>query len=322
MRPCPRPRIGSRTSVWSAVARALVMMWILVSAAAPVDAEDAADVFRVTPWNQLIEQAAQMGLPTEFLAALPPDFVSIEFEDLHTYAAEYHPESHRMVLNRTLSFNVAGSVLRPLRTLHHRDIGTLFHELFHAYMDYLVTHQSDTAADRAPRRLLAFARDRQACRYTHVQITPIVQRKSATEARELSAQESWEALNETWAVFVGWAVWTKLEAGAASRAAADDNDTSIEPDWFRRLEQANERGELRGYYEPEDPEERALTEKRYLSLAYRIAPDEARLLMATVMEVREEAALTLSQRLERDADGLVLGTECAAYPVEITKNSP
>ncbi|GKS57719.1 hypothetical protein YTPLAS18_12460 [Nitrospira sp.] len=268
---------------------------------------------------QLVQESRDMGLPTRFLETIPADFVTIEFEDLHTYAAEYHPDDHRMVLNRTLSFNVAGSVLRPLRTLHHRDIGTLFHELFHAYMDYLVTHPSATAQSRDRERLLTFARDRQDCRYTHVYITPIVQRKAATESRELNERESWEALNETWGVFVGWAVWTKLEAGAAEREGAGARQAY--QDWFARLQQANERGELRGYYEPEDEEERALTKKRYLSLAYRIAPDEARELMASVMEVSKEEATLVEQLLAQQAGTLVLGQNCKSYPIENMKNN-
>ena len=38
-----------------------------------------------------------------------------------------------------LSFNAAGGALRSLRDLTNRDIQTLYHELFHAFMDYLTT---------------------------------------------------------------------------------------------------------------------------------------------------------------------------------------
>ncbi len=279
----------------------------------------ASEAHRTSPWNQLVEEARAMGLPVRFLESIPADFVAIEFEDLHTYAAEYHPEDHRMVLNRTLSFNAAGSVLRPLRTLHHRDVGTLFHELFHAYMDYLVADPSATARDESRQALLAFARDRQGCRYTQVQITPVVQRRAATEPRELSDRESWEALNETWAVFIGWAVWTKLEAADAAVAQRKPR-ASWDRDWFARLQRANERGELRGYYEPEDFEERALTKKRYLSLAFRIAPDEAKILMASVMEVPVKAARSVEQLLAWRGQPLDRGQNCQPYPIDISKN--
>ena len=65
-------------------------------------------------WKQIIVEAEGLGLPTKFLKAVPPDFVKFEFDDLQAFAAEYHLGEHRMVLNRTLSFNVAGGTLRPL----------------------------------------------------------------------------------------------------------------------------------------------------------------------------------------------------------------
>ncbi len=261
------------------------------------------------PWRQLIAEAKAMGLPTKFLEVIPPDFVVIEFEDLHTYAAEYHPEDHRMVLNRSLSFNAAGSVLRPLRTLPHRDIGTLFHELFHAYMDYLVAVASAMEHDPQRQGFMAFARDRQRCRYTAVEIVPVVQRKAALEVRQLSDNESWEALNETWGVFVGWAIWTRLEAGVAN-AGPPAQEARKAQDWYRRLARANERGELRGYYEPEDPEERALTKKRYLALTYRVAPEEARWLMAAIMEVPEQGARKVEALLAAHTHPLRAGDGC------------
>ncbi|HKQ34390.1 MAG TPA: hypothetical protein VJT11_03700, partial [Nitrospiraceae bacterium] len=161
-------------------------------------------------WRQLLGEAHALGLPTKFLKVIPPSFVQFEFDDLHSYAAEYHLGEHRLVLNRALSFNGAGATLRPLRRLTHAEIETLYHELFHAYIDYLVT-----AAEKAPEipsdPVLAFARMQQECHYGAVLINPVVQRKGETEERFLTERESWEALNETWAVFVGWVVWNHLE---------------------------------------------------------------------------------------------------------------
>lgn len=265
------------------------------------------------PWAPLIREAASMGVPTGFLREIPASFVSIEFEDLHTYAAEYHPAEHRMVLNRTLSFNQAGLVLRPLRHLNRRDLGTLFHELFHAYLDYLMTV---AAADRSrtSRELIRFAEDRRACRYTNVLITPVVQRKEATEERELSEREAWEALNETWAVFIGWAVWTKLEAVSMERGKPGD-EGAVRREWFRRLQVAENNGEFRGYYEPEDMAEQALTRKRYLAHAYRITADELRALLELVLEVPRE---TSKQAVKAIATGRYPpspGRGCSPYPM-------
>ena len=39
----------------------------------------------------------------------PEQFVVFEFEDLHAYAAEYHPAEHRMILDRTASLEWCGN---------------------------------------------------------------------------------------------------------------------------------------------------------------------------------------------------------------------
>lgn len=244
-----------------------------------------------SPWSHLIAQAAGLGLPTGFLRLMPPDFVTFEFGDLRTFAAEYHPEEHRMVLNRSLSFNRAGGVLRPLAGLPHHEVKTLYHELFHAYMDFLQTRPE--AADSRGTRLAAFAREVRACRYQYVEITPVQQRKTVTEGRLLTEREGWEALNETWAVFVGWATWTKLElAGKGKPRSADA--------WLQRLRKADQAAEIVGYYEPEDPEERAVTHKRYLAPLHRITPAEVAMLLEVVFEESPEEARRAASVMEQD----------------------
>jgi hypothetical protein len=233
-------------------------------------------------WRQLLSEAHTMGLPTKFLKALPSTFVRFEFDELHSYAAEYHLVEHRMVLNRTLSFNGAGATLRPLGRLTHTEIATLYHELFHAYLDYLVT-TAEAAPERALDPVLVFARAQQACRYSAVLITPVVQRSSETEERFLSERESWEALNETWAVFVGWVVWNQLElTGQAGQSIQQSGKSQDE--WVRRLRAADREGVFRGYYEPEGPNERAVVRKRYLAPASRLSEPETTVLMKDVME--------------------------------------
>ena len=249
-------------------------------------------------WNSLIEQAQGLGLPTRFLRLIPPGFVTLEFEDLHAFAAEYHPEEHRMVLNRTLSFNAAGGVLRPLNTMTHRDLGTLYHELFHAYMDYLKSSPDEAAADPNASRLLAFAGEQQQCRYQTVAITPVLQRKSATETRYLTDRESWEALNETWAVFVGWVTWTRLELSGARSAHGSRNHGGIEG-WLKRLQKMDRDGDLIGYYEPEDPAERMIARKRYLAPSHRISPREVAILLEVLLEEPTEQATRSAAVLER-----------------------
>ena len=92
----------------------------------------------------------------------------------------------------------------------HKELETLYHELFHAYMDFL---EQESAPPEAHALLMVFAREQQLCRYQQVLITPVLQKRELKEERFLSEAESWEALNETWAVFVGWAVWTQMELG-------------------------------------------------------------------------------------------------------------
>jgi hypothetical protein len=234
-------------------------------------------------WRQLISEAHAMSLPTKFLKAVPPGFVQFEFGDLHSYAAEYHLGDHRMVLNRALSFNGAGATLRPLGRLTHAELETLYHELLHAYVDYLVTAAA-ASSEIVPDPVLAFARAQQRCHYGVVLITPVVQRKGETEERFLTERESWEALNETWAVFVGWIVWNQLElTGSAGRSIQRSGKSQDE--WVSRLRSADREGILRGYYEPEDSGERAVARKRYLAPASRLSEQEVVVLMKNVIEV-------------------------------------
>ena len=233
-------------------------------------------------WRQLLGEAHALGLPTKFLKAVPPGFVQFEFDDLHSYAAEYHLGEHRMVLNRALSFNGAGATLRPLGRLTHAEIETLYHELFHAYIDYLVT-AAETSPEVASDPVLALARVQQRCHYGSVLITPVVQRKGETEERFLTERESWEALNETWAVFVGWIVWNQLELTNSTERSIQRSGKS-QDEWVRRFRKADREGVFRGYYEPEDSGERAITRKRYLAPASRLSEPEATVLMKSVIE--------------------------------------
>ena len=216
-------------------------------------------------WARLIGEADQMRLPTKFLKAIPPEFVLLEFDDLRTYAAEYHPGEHRMVLSRSLSFNAAAKTLKPLGTMAHRELAVLYHELFHAYMDYLkevVGRPVEPDADS--KDLMHFAQEQLVCRYGEVKIAPVVQRLGETELRYLSPSESWEALNEAWAVFVGWAVWNQLQVQKKARTSLFD-DPKLVDQWAKRLKSAFGNSELRGYYAPEDEAERRVAQKRYLA---------------------------------------------------------
>ncbi len=251
-------------------------------------------------WPSLIEQAKTAGLPTRFLLAMDPSYVRLEFDDLHAFAAEYHPEDHQLILNRSLSFNGAGGTLKPMAQLTPRELGTLYHELFHAYLNYLGSLANPATVGPMAVRLLEFARDRQQCRYQQVSITPIVQKKGRTEVRFLTDRESWEALNETWAVFVGWAIWTKLEvqrgASQSQRGAAAAQDS-----WIKRLKKADRDGDLIGYYEPESDTERSIARKRYLAPSHRITSQEVDRLLQDVLEFPTREAHRIAGTLQHDS---------------------
>ena len=262
------------------VAMGLLMGVILIAPKAGMSEERLLSADRM--WGQLLREAHALGLPTKFLKAVPSSFVRFEFDDLHSYAAEYHPVEHRMVLNRALSFNGAGATLRPIGQLTHAQIETLFHELFHAYIDYLVTGV-ETSPGVAPNPVLTFARAQQACHYGAVLITPVVQRKGETEERFLTERESWEALNETWAVFVGWIVWNQLELSSGTGRSIQKPGKS-QDEWVSRLRIADRAGTFRGYYEPEDSAERAVARKRYLAPASRLLESEATVILKEIIE--------------------------------------
>ena len=277
---------------------AFLAAFLLCLSTAPVLGSDSTSESSGHIWKQITAEAEGLGLPTKFLRTVPADFVTFEFDDLQAFAAEYHLAEHRMVLNRTLSFNVAGRTLRPLARLTHAELETLYHELFHAYMDYLMT----TEAQERPDTFISFARDQQRCRYGAVLITPVVQRKSETEERFLTEREAWEALNEGWAVFVGWTVWSQMEMRRGSSKSRDA--------WLRRLEEADREGKLRGYYEPEDPAERGMTRKRFLAPGSRLSSEEIERLMAGPLEFPPDLVKQARTRLAQSQGSLLHPNAC------------
>ena len=122
-------------AVLPTMAAGLVLGLLIFGQASAETAAPSSDSSRL--WGALMAEAKALHLPTRFLEQIPAQFVAFEFEDLHAFAAEYHPVEHRMVLDRSLSLNAAGRTLRPLARLTHKELETLYHELFHAYMDFL-----------------------------------------------------------------------------------------------------------------------------------------------------------------------------------------
>ena len=259
----------------------------------------------VDTWSSLIEQAEALQLPTGFLKEIDPDFVTVTFEDLRTYAAEYHPEDHRMILNLRLSFNKAGGALMDLERMTHHDISLLYHELLHAYLDYIFNGPGPETLSVQANRVLAFAREQMRCHYRFVRINPIRQRRDMTEIRFLSEEDAWEVLNETWAVFVGWQIWTKLEQ--RGNGGGPWTEPLIDA-WAALLSKANTSGELLGYYEPDDPEERRVARKRFIAPSNGLTPEGTELLLAVVLEepdaVVNEGGLVIKATKDTTAQAL------------------
>lgn len=237
----------------------------------------------VNTWANLIEQTEALGLPTRFLREIDPDFVTVAFEDLRTYAAEYHPEEHRMILNLRLSFNKAGGALMALDRMTHHDVSLLYHELLHAYLDYIFHGADPMALGPHAKQVLAVAQEQMRCHYRFVRINPIRQRRETTEMRFLSKNDAWEVLNETWAVFVGWQIWTKLEQHREVKGVGPWTE-SLLADWTALLATTNASGALLGYYEPDDPEERHVVRKRFIAPSNGLTPEGATLLLDVVLE--------------------------------------
>ena len=286
---------GSRRGVLALIV-AGVLLWLTMSDLVMADTSTPLpDAPRL--WLALLSEAKSLTLPTRFLEQIPPQFVVFEFEDLHAFAAEYHPKDHRMVLDRSLSLNAAGRTLRPLGRLTHKELETLYHELFHAYMDFL---EQESAPTEAHTSLMAFAREQQRCRYQQVLITPVLQKKELKEERFLSDVESWEALNETWAVFVGWAVWTQLELDKKRARELQPSYKSLNmPGWLKRLTQAEQDAVLKGYYEPEDPGEKIMARKRFLAPEFRLSATELTVLMQNVLGSPSDLIRQAGQLLNR-----------------------
>lgn len=286
---------GSLTNWFSFFLGLTLPLTMVVSS---VTAEDRSASGAARMWAQIINGATTLRLPTGFLKAMPPDFVRFEFDDLRTYAAEYHPGEHRMVLNRMLSFHAAGRDVRSLTTMTSKELEVLYHELFHAYIDYLESKGVEGDSTHPEQDLLAFAQKMQVCRYREVSITPVVQRKHETEVRYLSDPEAWEALNETWAVFIGWAIWNQLEIEKKGGRSMIESP-QLSEEWITRFRLAMDEGELRGYYVPQDPDERRVTRKRFLAPLSRLSLEESLRLMRQVLGLPEKFSESVEQALRR-----------------------
>src|SRR2546425_12804847 len=130
-------------------------------------------------WARLTREAAEMGLPSRFLRLLPLEFVKLEFADLKNVAAEYHPDGHRMVFHLNLSEGNQGKLLRSLRQVGNHDLATIYHELFHAYFDYVEFASGTPRMTPQGARLYAEAKRFAACRSSVVEVSPISAQQNA-----------------------------------------------------------------------------------------------------------------------------------------------
>ena len=275
-----------------AISRLSLLIFAVALLSAPASAAPVPDP--QGEWTRLTNGAAEMGMPSRFLRLLPAEFVKLEFADLKNVAAEYHPDGHRMVFHLNLSEGSQGKRLRPLREIASRDLATIYHELFHAYFDYVDFASGTPTMSPQGARLHTEARRLLACRYTVVEIIagPRLagpQFRARVERRRLTESEGWEALNETWGVFVGWGVWNKLEATDRMSRARRWDWEALE-NFLNRLEEAYQSGDLAGYFEPanpegpERPEARKAIPRLYLAPANSISAPEIALLFEIILD--------------------------------------
>ncbi len=237
-------------------------------------------------WARFTKELAAAGLPARFLTVLPAEFVQLEFVDLKTAAAEYHPTGHRMVFHVALSENHQGRRFRPIRDISNYELATMYHEFVHAYFDYLEFAAGSARMPEDAARVQTQAKRLLACRYTVVDVVvgpkeKAHQRRVSTEHRRVSESEGWDALNETWGVFVGWAIWNKLEV--TNRLQSDWDAEAVELFW-NRLSEAIEEGVLTGYFEPADPQARQVLPRLYLARSSAITIGEIAVLMESILE--------------------------------------
>ena len=90
-------------------------------------------------------------------------------------------------------------------------------------------------------------------------------------------------MNETWAVFVGWVLWTKLEL-FDGKLSDSTWSADLIGQWTARLEKAVESGELLGYYEPDEPEERKVARKRFIAPSNGLTPQDVEYLLTKVLQ--------------------------------------
>src|SRR5206468_8849720 len=114
---------------------------------------------------------------------------------------------------------------------------------------------------------------------------------------------------EAWAVFVGWTVWNQLELRQRMERSIQQRGKSREA-WLRRLEEADREGKLRGYYEPEDPAERAVTSKRFLAPGSRVSTEEAERLMREPLEFSADLVKQAVTIITRGQGSLVSSKPC------------
>jgi len=266
-------------------------------------------------WARLSKELAEMGLPSRFLRLLPLEFVKLEFADLKNVAAEYHPAGHRMVFHVTLSEGNRGQQFRPVREIASQDLATLYHELFHAYFDYVEFASGMPKMTPHGARLYAEAKRLLACRYTVVEIATGSQKKGShqkvrIERRRITEREGWDALNETWGVFVGWTIWNKLEATERMSPGSRWDWEAIE-NFLDRLDAAYHNGELTGYFEPTSPEERRLMPRYYLVPTNAISVPEIALVLEVILDESPGMAKLAADWIaasENRAGTLALGT--------------
>ena len=85
--------------------------------------------------------------------------------------------------------------------------------------------------------------------------------------------------------------------------------SQLSMEWVALFRRAIETGELRGYYVPQDPDERRVTQKRFLASGSQLSMEESRRLMKQVLGLPEKF-IGAAEKAAGQAKNISVGRPC------------
>lgn len=142
-----------------------------------------------------LDQAKANGFPVDFLYKVLPS-LKIQFGGVGSGASAEFNRKDTILLEKALSVDEeGGGGLKSYSLISDSDKGTVFHELFHAYMKWVQDESAKSGGDVEARRLADFIRTSR-CRYVNVTLTD-------GSKKSLSESDQYDLLNENWGIWFG-----------------------------------------------------------------------------------------------------------------------